>query len=89
MTRKILASVAIAVCVAGAAWEREGTVAAQESVAAARALAAGDASLRGDCAFALPCGDCHAESNRDARKNLTCHEHYFLIAGWTYPAGST
>ena len=36
MTRKILASVAIAVCVAGAAWEREGTVAAQESVAAAR-----------------------------------------------------
>ena len=36
MTRKILASVAIAVCVAGAAWDREGTVAAQESVAAAR-----------------------------------------------------
>jgi len=36
MTRKIFASVAIAVCVAGTAWEREGTVAAQESVAGAR-----------------------------------------------------
>ena len=33
MTRKILASVAVALCVAVAAWEREGTVAAQESVA--------------------------------------------------------
>ena len=36
MTRKILASVAIAVCVGVAAWERAGTVAAQESVAGAR-----------------------------------------------------